>query len=45
MMSTMRVFVCLEPPEDAVEHLDEFLAVAIEGRQRAVVLDALGAEA
>jgi 2'-5' RNA ligase len=25
MMSTMRLFVAVEPPEDAVEHLDEFL--------------------
>ena len=27
MMSTMRLFVSLEPPPDVVEHLDEFLAV------------------
>jgi RNA 2',3'-cyclic 3'-phosphodiesterase len=27
MMSTMRLFVSIEPPEDAVEHLDDFLSV------------------
>ena len=27
MMSVMRLFVCVEPPQDAVEHLDEYLAV------------------
>jgi 2'-5' RNA ligase len=27
MMSIMRLFVSVEPPEDAVEHLDEFLSV------------------
>ena len=27
MMSVMRMFVAIEPPEDAVEHLDEFLTV------------------
>jgi len=27
MMSCMRLFVSIEPPEDAVEHLDEFLTV------------------
>jgi len=27
MMSVMRLFVAIEPPEDAVEHLDDFLAV------------------
>ena len=27
MMSSMRLFVSIEPPEDAVEHLDEFLSV------------------
>lgn len=27
MMSTMRVFVAVEPPADAVEHLDDFLSV------------------
>jgi RNA 2',3'-cyclic 3'-phosphodiesterase len=27
MMSTMRLFVSIEPPEDAVEHLDDFLGV------------------
>jgi len=27
MMCVMRLFVCLEPPEDAVEHLDEYLGV------------------
>jgi len=26
MMSVMRLFECVEPPEDAVEHLDEYLA-------------------
>jgi len=27
MMSTMRLFVSVDPPEDAVEHLDDFLSV------------------
>jgi RNA 2',3'-cyclic 3'-phosphodiesterase len=27
MMSTMRLFVSIEPPDDAVEHLDDFLGV------------------